>query len=300
MTKHAYIIVSNANFRVLEVCLRLIDDVRNDIFLLIDKKSHVSVEYYDKLKHLCKYSPLQIYEQIVNWGGYSQIDAVLHLITQCNQSGTEYQYIHFFQGSDLPIKSQDEIHSFFGENNGKEFVQVLKNQCVMAQNKTKYRHFFCHNRFFRTNKLMKILNFGTVKVQELLHLKKNLGMDVYQGSALFSITGECARYVEKRSKEIRKKFRFSLAGDEVFLQSILMDSPFADRIADVEKDISSNARLIDRSRPDGKNSPHIWRSDEFDSIMDAPKEICFARKFDEKIDFQIVKRVYNRIRDEEL
>lgn len=69
MTKHAYIIVSNANFRVLEVCLRLIDDVRNDIFLLIDKKSHVSVEYCDKLKHLCKYSPLQVYEQIVNWGG---------------------------------------------------------------------------------------------------------------------------------------------------------------------------------------------------------------------------------------
>lgn len=43
MGKHAsYLIVSNANFNVLKLCIKLIDDIRNDIFILFDKKAKVS------------------------------------------------------------------------------------------------------------------------------------------------------------------------------------------------------------------------------------------------------------------
>ena len=39
MSKHAYLIVANSNLSVVRTALRLIDDIRNDIYLLIDKKS---------------------------------------------------------------------------------------------------------------------------------------------------------------------------------------------------------------------------------------------------------------------
>lgn len=40
---------------------------------------------------------------------------------------------------------------------------------------------------------------------------------------------------------------------------------------------------------DNQISPHIWRSEEFECIINQLKEMCFARKFDEKVDYQIVE-----------
>ena len=229
-------------------------------------------------------------------GGYSQVTAVLRLLELAIEKDCQYRYLHFMQGSDLPIKTQDQIHSFFRKNDGKEFVMVEKNRTQMAVNKTQYRHFFCHNRFFRKNKLMKMLNFGLVELQKILGIKKHLDTDVYQGSALFSITQDCAKYVLSQKFRIRKLFRWSLAGDEVFLQSILMGSVFEEKIENGHQVVSSNARLIDRTRPDGKNSPHVWRNEEFEYIINQPEDMCFARKFDENIDYKIVERIYCHIK----
>lgn len=70
-----------------------------------------------------------------------------------------------------------------------------------------------------------------------------------------------------------------------------MKSEYKDFIEGIEGQTSCNARLIDRTRPDGKNSPHVWRSDELDFILNQPTNICFARKFDERIDIDIVKQI---------
>ncbi len=44
MGKHAYLIATNSNLSVVRTCLRMIDDKRNDIYLLFDKKSRFSEE----------------------------------------------------------------------------------------------------------------------------------------------------------------------------------------------------------------------------------------------------------------
>jgi hypothetical protein len=69
MHKHAYMIVANANFNVVETCLHMIDDPRNDIYLLLDSKSRVSQKQKDRFSKCASQSSLTICEQIVNWGG---------------------------------------------------------------------------------------------------------------------------------------------------------------------------------------------------------------------------------------
>jgi hypothetical protein len=70
MKKHAYIIVSNNNFRVLETALHLIDDTRNDIYLLFDKKTKVSKYQKSNLCSICNRSQIHVCkDKIVNWGG---------------------------------------------------------------------------------------------------------------------------------------------------------------------------------------------------------------------------------------
>jgi hypothetical protein len=74
MKKHAYIIVSNNNFRVLEAALHLIDDTRNDIYLLFDKKSKVSKHQKSNLCSICNQSQVHVCkDKIVNWGGIHRL-----------------------------------------------------------------------------------------------------------------------------------------------------------------------------------------------------------------------------------
>lgn len=138
---------------------------------------------------------------------------------------------------------------------------------------------------------MKALNFGLIWIQEKCGLKVNTDIELYQGSVLFSITFNFAQYLIENREKIRKRFRFLLAADELFIQSIIMDSPYREKLCYLPNGNTSNARLIDRTRPDGKNSPHTWRTSEFDYLVSQPKEICFARKFNENVDFVIVEKI---------
>lgn len=291
--KHAYIIVTNSISEVFLTSIKMLDHPLNDIYVLFDKKARLSEKAKDLIETL-RFSNIFMCEQIVNWGGYSQIEAVMNLLKQVTESGTQYEYIHFFQGADLPIKTQEDIHQFFGKHKGKEFVSIEYDRKEMAMNKCRYIHLFCHNRFFRKNKLVKALNFGFVALQRAFRINVNKDIEFYQGSALFSITQQFAEYLVDQHKEIKRIFRFSLAADECFIQTMLLRSHFCGNVYINHEGKTSNSRLIDRTRPDGKNSPHIWRDNEFETIIQQPVDICFSRKFDAVRAPQIVKAIYEK------
>ncbi len=72
---------------------------------------------------------------------------------------------------------------------------------------------------------MKALNFFFVYVQKILHIRHNIDIDLYQGSALFFITRDLAKYLLEKEPEIQNRFCWSLAADECFIQSVVMSSP---------------------------------------------------------------------------
>ncbi|MCJ2381161.1 hypothetical protein MUN53_11130 [Parabacteroides sp. AGMB00274] len=70
MSKHAYLIVANSNLSVVRTALRLIDDIRNDIYLLIDKKSRFTEDTLKLISSDVRMSNLFITNCFtVNWGG---------------------------------------------------------------------------------------------------------------------------------------------------------------------------------------------------------------------------------------
>lgn len=75
-----------------------------------------------------------------------------------------------------------------------------------------------------------------------------------------------------------------------------MNSDFKNKIAYFEELYYGNARFIDMTRPHQKNFPHIWSKEEYNILINASKQICFARKFDEKVDIDIVKMIYINIK----
>lgn len=101
--RHAYLIICHNNFKILQMLLSAIDDDRNDIYIHVDKKT-VDVPFEDIRSTVC-HSPLTFIERtFVNWGGYSQINVELALLSEATK--TPHAYYHLISGVDFPLKSQ--------------------------------------------------------------------------------------------------------------------------------------------------------------------------------------------------
>ncbi|MCQ2173655.1 MAG: beta-1,6-N-acetylglucosaminyltransferase [Bacteroidales bacterium] len=296
MEKHAYLMTISGNLDVVNTCLRILDNVSNDIYLMFDDKSFPSLTDALGLLAPMKCSKI-VYAGLmeINWGGYSQVEATLRLIDNVVNSGCAYSYLHFLQNADLPITANEGILEFFRNHSGKEFVNVDFSEEKWANDNCRYKYFLCDNRWFRKNKIVKAVNYGIVRIQRLLGLEINTDIRFYYGSALFSVTLPFARYLLARRDEIRRRFRRALAPDEKFIQTILMDSPYADNLVFDAPNNSSNAFLIDRTRSHEKNSPHVWKQDELNYLLSCAGRCCFARKFISSEDAEIVKLLEARL-----
>lgn len=120
--KHAYLLIVHEYNEILEKLLKSLDDKRNDIFIHVDKKTKDFP--FEKVNSIIKTSDIYFIPRIkVYWGGSSQIKVELNLLEEAVNKN-KYRYFHLLSGVDLPLKTQDEIHKFFLENDGKEFVSI--------------------------------------------------------------------------------------------------------------------------------------------------------------------------------
>lgn len=290
---HAYMIIAHRQFDLLAKLITALDDERNDIFVHIDAK--VRDFDFEKFKALPKRSRIYFTPRIgVTWGDFSQVKCELILLAEVDKmqkSGRDYDYVHLISGADLPIKSNDEIHRFFNENAGRQFVHfTADNVSESSEGRIKYYHLFrrCRNLF------TKILAQIALRVQMLCGVNrlKNKNIKVQKGCNWFSITGAFAAYIAQESKPLEKIFRFSYCGDEVFVQTALLNSPFA---ADAYmKNCGNNhlacARLIDWQR----GNPYVFKMQDFEMIKNSPA--MFARKFDMDVDSEIIDKVLKSIK----
>lgn len=135
---HAYLIMADKNIEQLKRLLKLLDAPDNDIFLHIDKKaSHLMKDINSQT--ICTKSSVVCVPSIdVKWGGVTQIQAELGLLT-CATDRREYAYYHLLSGMDLPLKSQTDIHSFFENNSGKNFVNFSGMKKTKERNTTGFQ-----------------------------------------------------------------------------------------------------------------------------------------------------------------
>lgn len=294
MVKHAFLIIAHDQFELLKILIKMLDDERNDIFVHIDSK--VKDFDFNEFLKLPQFSRIYFTDRIsVTWGDFSQVKAELILLSKAVENENDensYSYFHLLSGADLPIKTNDEIHKFFDENAGKEFIHFSSNEpSSSAQSRIRYYHIFRKKR----NLFYKILAQIALKVQKALgvnRLKKN-HLIVQKGTNWFSITHDFANYVVSKRNEIEKIFRYSYCCDEVFLQTMLVNSDFKNSLymPDCNNDQLACARYIDWDR----GNPYIFRTVDFEDLISSPA--MFARKFSMETDKEIVYKIRDYIGD---
>ena len=140
MDKHAYLLLIHENSLVLNRLIRLIDDNWNDIYIHIDKNAK-NIDPSEIKQFAQKSKVYFVKRHKVYWGTNSIMEAEIELFKAAAKQ--QYQYYHLLSGADLPIKTQKEIHDFFEENNGKEFIHFGTEQYQKdIQERYNQYHFF--------------------------------------------------------------------------------------------------------------------------------------------------------------
>lgn len=275
--KHAYMIMAHANFAQLQTLLDLLDDERNDIYLHIDKKAKNVPAFSVKYSNLHMIDPISVI-----WGGHSQIHCEMKLLEAASKGS--YRYYHLLSGMDLPLKSQDEIHAFFREHDGKEFLGFNESSC-MAKDfhyRIQYYFFFSNLRINVRRSLcygMRQIDLLLVKLQKLLHISREPIFPLYKGDQWFSITDDLVGYVLAHKNEIKKQFDYTLCPDEIFLQSVAVSSPLRDNI------VNNCLRAIDWER----GEPYTFRKEDVPALL--ASESLWGRKFDQRVDAEAIEMI---------
>lgn len=224
--KHAYLIMAHNQFDFLEMLLKDLDDIQNDVFLHVDLKSK---DFNEKiLNNVMSKSKLFIVPRLyVQWAGYSLVECILRLLENATAKG-EYLYYHLMVGSEFPIKSQEEIHQFFDEHQGYEFVNFdIADKDYMER--VKYYHPFNESgrKSGKIGAIEYLIRKNAVEIQKKLNVdrSKKTGWIFKKGNMNWSITDELARYIVEHAKVIRKFYKHSFCCDEVFVQTIVFNTP---------------------------------------------------------------------------
>lgn len=285
--KHAYLIMAHNKFDMLCHLLKLLDDERNDIFLHIDLKAKDIP--YEEIKKSVNLSKLTLVNRLdAVWGDYSLTKCEIELVKSAVFNG-DYQYLHLLSGLDLPIKSQDEIHNFFDENNGKEFIDLEKqnDNDVHIRSRCRYYWLFQHYNGRRAKtSIYKYLEGFSIRVQEILHINRiPKNVEIKKGTNWFSITGKFAKYLVENEEKINKMFKYSFCSDEVFMQTLLYNSNFRNNLYISNDNEPVSRRLIDWKR----GNPYVFRKEDISMIKSS--NCLFARKFDNDIDSDIISEI---------
>lgn len=231
--KHAFLIIAHNEYPVLEVLLSMLDDERNDIYLHIDKRATELFQQIKKVKmqkagfYLIE-NPIKVY-----WGDISQVQ-VEYLLFETALSHGPYAYYHLLSGTDLPIKSQDYIHAFFQQNAGKEFVGFWQDAAHQRDLERKvFRYYFFTKRLKDKEHLLHgitaLIRNLILAVQKISHYRRKQTFEFKKGGNWISITENAVKYLLQYKEIVLNRMKYTLCADEIFIQTILWNSPFREK-----------------------------------------------------------------------
>lgn len=279
--KYAYLIMAHGNFNILEHLMRLLDYPWNDIYIRIDKKvKNFDFNYFQKICN--KATVFFTSKRIdVKWGRDSQVKTELLLYRTAFSE--KYRYYHLLSGVDLPLKCNQEITDFFNKEDH-EFIYYFDHVTKWDYQRLSRYH------FPKTwdVRIVARLNW----LQDIFHIDriKKFSMTFSRGYNWCSLTQAAVKYILLNEKFINRLCKYSVCADECYKQYLLCNSEFRDKI------IKDDLREVDWERR-VKDSPHIYTSEDLKILQDSNK--FFARKFDERVDMDIVNKLVSYIKFQE-
>lgn len=269
--KHAFLIMAHNEFPLLRLLVSCIDDTRNDIYIHIDRKVTRLPELH------AERAGLHILENRVDvhWGDLSVVEAEYALFEEAVAHGP-YLYYHLLSGVDLPIKSQDYIHSFFDVHAGKEFIGYTLTEITPEVVRKVMRWHLFPEDFKNQSIIKRVIRAIWIRLQEWFGFYRNVGVEFKKGSQWISVTDGMARFFLSRRKWVETVFTHTFCSDELVMQTLCWLSPFRKNIYNTETDGDGCLRAI------GWRNGCLFDWGPNDLVYLKESKALFARKFNTK------------------
>jgi hypothetical protein len=283
-------------YRLPELLIRLVDRLDHagsSFFIHVDAKTNER-EYRAMTEPLANRSNVLFLERHECWwGDFGHVRATLKGIRALIESGRPFDYISLMTGQDYPLKSTDAIAARLAEDEGRVFMQAsrLPNPHWTEGGLDRIEHWH-----FRVGR--KPLSFPGSPFRpplantlwslpaRLLRLRRRFpaGMEPWGGGSYWCMPADCVRHVDsfvRANPDFVGFFRYVHEPDEIFFQTIVMNSPFRDRVA------NDNLRFLDWDA-DGDH-PEVLTMHDLERLVRS--DSLFARKFDPGVDETVLDRL---------
>lgn len=281
--KHAFLIMAHNNFSVLLSFIKQIDAENHDIYIHINKRVKC-YPHNEIIECATKSKIVFVDRKVVKYCDYTMMEAVKSLMETAVKN--KYDYYHIVSGADMMLKSNEEFDRFFENNCGKEFVgfeesysedAVHYKNYFIALHRTKYH--YVNVAFIKARKWL-------IALQKRFHLKvKGIeGYEVKKGYDWYSVTHNAIIYLLDKEPMFKKAFYRAFCPTENFPHTILWNSKFKENLYQLNSHDTCEQclRYIDWKR----GSPYTFKYCDKE-LLDNSNSM-FARKFDEKLDMEIV------------
>jgi hypothetical protein len=274
--KHGVLLLAHRDIEQIKALLTYFDE-DFAVYIHLDKKSGFTEEQITDLRNTPNVQMVSN-RYSINWGGHHLLKATLLLASEAIRN-KKLGYIHLISGQDFAIKPLSEFKAFFEENNGREFIEYFSVPTDRwAEGGLDRIQYYAPYDLIDARGRNKRILLGLISMQKRLGLKRSYPRNfpqIYGGSAWWSITRPCLEYIVRYSTsypEYYRRFKYTFACDEMYFQTALMSSPFA------EKAVNNNLRYIAWSSSHASgDSPIVLTMEDFDRIISSGH--LFARKF---------------------
>ena len=279
----AVLILAHKNLPQLDRLLqRLTTDF--DVYLHLDKKWNIDISQFETFRNLTL-----VERHTVNWGSYKQIQAAIELFLAAFKN--DYDFYLMISGQDVPIKSNAYIIEFLANNTNHSFIdyeQFPKKAWVQHFEGGYTRLKYYYGMDFKRNAIGFVFKKGLAFVrmlQKLTYITRKLKpIKYYGGWCWVNVNRPAMNYLLNfinYNPGFLKSFKYTFCGDEVWLQTIVMNSP-----NDI---INNDLRYTDWSGC--LENPKTLTIAHLDELMSS--NALFARKFDTDVDAKVIDIIYH-------
>jgi hypothetical protein len=278
----AYLMLVHANPEHLQ---RLIARLRSDnavFFLHVDKKTNPG-PFVPQQADDVRLVPRPV---AVHWGDFSQVEAILKLMTTALAAGRFERFV-LLSGADYPLWPTADINAFFAACPQDEFINIVPMPCEAAGKPlARLTTYTLRPTLSAPRRLALRVLLKARMIPRQRDLRRALGsLQPYGGSTWWALTRAACEYIVQfvqRNPGLVRFFKGTQYADETFVHTILGNSPLR---ANVRRNLTYTDWSAGGASPANISGTHV---DYFRTTKQfAPKDVygtgpmIFARKFND-------------------
>lgn len=292
MTKIAYCLLVHKNPKQVNRLIRSIYSPSDLFYINVFGSNSTKESWRKALKEFEGDSFFVVFNYAKAWGTFQLVDAVLDSMRKF--SCFDYDYFINLSGQCYPLESIDSIKQFL-HNKVFAYMEEFKLPTPMWAgrgglsriNYSYYKHPLYIFRDYIINKISKTVKYDSRRFIRIPRKNRQLpyNLELYGGPTWLCLTKKHVKYILEyleNNPKLIDFFKRTLYPDELFFQTIIMNSPLNDSV------MNDNLRYIDWSKK-GVPLPAVLTIDDADILLNSSK--LFARKFDVEVDEKILNLI---------